>query len=566
MKGIGASAGIALGRVLVKSTRAKVERAYTDNPHDEIEKLFAAVEKSKKQLEVVIQAAREQVGDKEAEIFEAHKLMLEDPELVDSAAERIRRDRSKASWAVQETVNELLQMFDGIEDEYIKERAIDLKDVSARIIDNLLGAESFELSIIKELVIIVAEDLTPSDMTKVTRDMVLGIITEAGGVTSHTAIMSRVMGIPAIAAAEGLMKSISNGDFIAMDGSTGEYFINPEAEKIECYKHKIKAQQDDQRELLKYKGKKSATKDGCEISIGCNIGIVKDLQAAIDNDAEGIGLFRSEFLYMDRDSLPTEEEQFGAYKAAAEAMDGKSVIIRTLDIGGDKQIDYMNFPKEENPFLGYRAIRYCLDEREIFRTQLRAMLRASAYGNVKIMLPMISGIDELREARLELDKAKAELRAKTLTFDEDIQLGIMIETPSAAIISDKLAAEADFFSIGTNDLTQYTLAVDRMNTKISHLYTTYHPAVLRLIKLVIDNAKSAGIWVGMCGEAAQDEGLVPVFLSMGLDEFSVSPPMVLKARKQISSLNKTEMERHLETILCQPSAQSVQEYLKLIKV
>lgn len=562
MRGVGASSGIAMGEVFIKASAPKVEKAYAKDVEGELSRLAAAIEQSREQLDTVIQTTKSKVGMEEAQIFEAHKLMLEDPELMDRVQEKIRIDKVQANWAVQETVQELLKIFDGIDDEYIKERAADLKDVSERLIDNLLGVNVFNIDSITRPVIIAAEELTPSDMTKLPEGLVLGIITETGGTASHTAIISRVMGIPAIAAAEGLMKSVSSGDLLAMDGGTGEYFVNPEVDVVRCYEQKISEQQKSKKELRQYIGKRSATRDGFEISIGCNIGSVKDLDAVLQNDGEGIGLFRSEFLYMDRSSMPTEEEQFEAYKAAAAALAGKPVIIRTLDIGGDKQISYMDFPKEENPFLGYRAIRYCLEEKDVFKTQLRAILRASEYGKVKIMLPMVSAVEEVRAARQELYNAMAELRSEGLPFDESIELGIMIETPAAAVIADKLAEEADFFSIGTNDLTQYTLAVDRMNSKVAMLYSTYHPAVLRLIKLIIDSAKRAGIWVGMCGEAAQDEGLIPVLLGIGLDELSVSPPQVLKVRKQISSLDKRKLEHQVNTILNQSSAADVLNYIR----
>ncbi|MDF2520186.1 MAG: ptsP [Clostridia bacterium] len=561
MRGVGASSGIAMGEVFIKASAAKVEKAYTKDVEGEPSRLAAAIEQSREQLDTVIQTTKSKVGVEEAQIFEAHKLMLEDPELVDRTKEKIKIEKVQAHWAVQETVQELLKIFDGIDDEYIKERAADLKDVSERLIDNLLGVNGFNLDSITRPVIIAAKELTPSDMTKLPEGMVLGIITEAGGAVSHTAIISRVMGIPAIVAAEGLMKSVSSGDLLAMDGGKGEYFVNPEADVVRCYEQKISEQQERRKNLQQYIGKRSVTIDGFEISIGCNIGNPRDVDAVLQNDGAGIGLFRSEFLYMERSSLPTEEEQFQAYKQVAEKMNPKPVIIRSLDIGGDKQIPYMDFPKEENPFLGYRAIRYCLEEREIFRTQLRAMLRASAYGKVKIMLPMISTVEEVRAARQELYKAMAELRSDELPFDESIEMGIMIETPAAAVITDKLAEEADFFSIGTNDLTQYTLAVDRMNSKVAMLYSTYHPAVLRLIKLIIDSAKRADVWVGMCGEAAQDERLIPVLLGMGLDELSVSPPQVLKVRKQISCLDKREMEHQVKTILDQSSAADVLKYI-----
>lgn len=562
MKGIGASQGIAIGKIYVKTSRIKLEKTMAENIEAELVKFYYNIERSKVQLEEIKKITECKIGADEAKIFEAQVMMLEDPDLVDKVVAKIKNDGVSASWAVKETTDELALLFQDIEDDYIKERVLDLKDVSLRLIENILGLKGFEYSSIVEPVIIVADELTPSDISKISKDKIFGIITETGGATSHTAIMSRVMGLPAIVGARGLLNASNNGDILIMNGSTGEYYINPEGGLLESFKKERNFQQQQQQALQSYIGVKTSTIDGFDISIGCNIGSPEDLEAVLKNDGEGIGLFRSEFLYMGRNSMPTEEEQFFAYKAAAEAMAGKPVIIRTLDIGGDKQVPYMDFPKEDNPFLGYRAIRYCLEERDIFRIQLRAMLRASAFGNIKIMLPMISGVDEVREARLELQKSMKELDIRQLDYDKDIDLGIMIETPAAAIISDKLAEEVDFFSIGTNDLTQYTLAVDRMNSKISDLYTPYHPAVLRLIKLVADNAKKADIWIGMCGEAAQDELLVPLFVGMGLNELSVSATQVLKIRKLINSLSKHTMEEHIEDILNLPNPKSVFDYLK----
>lgn len=562
MKGIGASQGIAIGKAYVKNIGVKLEKTMAENTEDELARLYFNLERSKQQLKEIKTTTEKKIGIEEAQIFEAHAMILEDPEFVDRVVAKIKNDGVSASWAVKEAVDELTQLFQDIEDEYIRERVLDLKDVSLRMIDNLLGLKAFDYSIITEPVILVANELTPSDMSGISTDKVLGIITETGGLTSHTVIIAKVMGLPAIVGAEGLLQTVSDGDTVILNGSSGEFYINPEAAILERYERERTMELEDQKALEQYKGKKTVTADGVEINIGCNIGAPKDLEAVLKNDAEGIGLFRSEFLYMDRNTMPSEEEQFEAYKAAAMTLKGKPVIIRTLDIGGDKQLPYMDFPHEENPFLGYRAIRYCLEEKEIFRIQLRAMLRASAFGNIKIMLPMISGIDEIREARAELRKSMQELDHRKLAYNKTIELGIMIETPAAAIISDKLAEEVDFFSIGTNDLTQYTLAVDRMNSKISKLYTPYHPAVLRLIKLVIDNGQRAGIEVGMCGEAAQDELLAPLFVGMGINELSVSPPQVLKIRKLINNLNKQQVQKHVENTLNLSNAEEILNHLK----
>lgn len=562
MNGIGASPGIGIGKAYRKTSKIKLQKNTIENIDEELVRLYFHIEKSKKQLQEIRDITAARLGAAEAQIFEAHIMILEDAELVDKAVSRIKDGKMSAAWAVHETAEELIQLFLGIEDAYIKERILDIQDVTTRLIENILGIQGFDCSNVKEPVILVADELTPSDMSKISTDKILGIITETGGLTSHTVIMSRVMGLPAIVGADGVMQAVSEGDLVVANGSTGEFHINPYEELLQSFSREMVTQLEERQALAQYKGLRTMTKDGFEISIGCNIGSPKNLEAVLKNDGEGIGLFRSEFLYMDRSAMPTEEEQFHAYKAAAHAMEGKPVIIRTLDIGGDKQIPYMNIPKEENPFLGYRAIRYCLEEREIFRVQLRAILRASAYGDIKVMIPMICSVDEVLEVREELKKAMEELDNEKLEYDKNIELGIMIETPAAAIISDRLAETVDFFSIGTNDLTQYTLAVDRMNSKISGLYTPYHPAVLRLIKMIADNAKKAGIWVGMCGEAAQDELLVPLFVGMGLDELSVSPPQVLKIRKLISCINKEEIEKQIGIVLNLPNAKSIIEYLK----
>ncbi len=565
MRGIGASQGIAIGRAYIKAKGIKLEKKASDNTASEIERFWAAIEKSKEQLKDMIEMTRVKIGAEEAKIFEAHGMILEDPELLDKVLRKIQTDKVDAAWAVHESIAELAQLFAAIEDAYIRERMLDLQDVGTRLIENLLGVKGTDYDNITEPVILVAEELTPSDMSKLPIDKVLGILTEAGGATSHTAIMSRVMGLPAVVGVAGILREVRDSDLVAINGTTGELYINPPVELLAPLQQEQNSQQKQQKALEQYIGQKTISKDDYEIHIGCNIGTPKDLKAVLKNDGEGIGLFRSEFLYMDRNTMPTEEEQFQAYKAAAEAMSRKPVIIRTLDIGGDKQLPYMDFPKEDNPFLGYRAIRYCLEEKDTFRIQLRALLRASAYGNVKIMLPMISSVDEVRAAKEEVRKAMEELQDRKLTYNPKVEVGIMIETPAAAVISDKLAAEVDFFSIGTNDLVQYTLAVDRMNSKIAALYTPYHPAVLQLIKMVADNANKAGIWVGMCGEAAQDELLAPVFMGMGLHELSVSPPQVLKIRKLLSGIRKKDMEYHVRELLKLSRAEEVHQYLQTIK-
>ena len=393
------------------------------------------------------------------------------------------------------------------------------------------------------------------------KDKVIGIVTELGGRTSHTSIMARSLEIPAVAGVKDITNIAKNGDFMIVDGSKGIVLINPSQDEVEFYQREKEKYEEFKQQTRQMKGKESISKDGVKVEIAANIGTPKDVDNVIENDGEGVGLYRTEFLYMDNDRLPTEDEQFEAYKVVAERLEGKPIVIRTLDVGGDKDIPYLELPKEMNPFLGYRAIRLCLDRRDIFKTQLRALLRASAYGNIKIMFPMISNIQEVREAKRILEEAKEELRKENIPFNEDIEVGIMVEIPSVAIHSDIFAREVDFFSIGTNDLIQYTLAVDRGNQEISHLYNQYDPAVLRLIKMTIDNGHKAGIWVGMCGEAAGDEKLIPVLLGMGLDEFSMNPASILKARYIISNTSKKEVEGMLDEILSLPTAEDVERYI-----
>jgi phosphotransferase system enzyme I (PtsI) len=455
-------------------------------------------------------------------------------------------------------------MFQSIEDEYLRERAEDIKDVMNRVIRILMGISSVDFSNLKENSIIVAKDLTPSDTAQIDRTKVAAMITEMGGKTSHAAIIARIMGIPTVVGLNNITDKIKNGDTVICDGKTGKVLINPNAKQLFYFTKKKNIEDEIRNELKNQIGLPSVTKDGFKVSLTANIGVPNDVDMALENDAEGIGLFRSEFIFMNREHQPTEDEQFEQYKEVLVKMGDKPVIIRTMDIGGDKNVPYIDIPKEMNPFLGYRAIRLCLGNLEVFRTQLRAILRASVYGNVKIMIPMISTMKELKDSKKILQQAKDELTKEGIKFKKDIEIGIMIEIPSAAIISDLLAREVDFFSIGTNDLIQYTMAVDRMNSKLSYLYSQYHPALLRLIKGIIDNAHDAGIWVGMCGEAAGDPKLIPVFLGMGLDEFSMNSPSILRARYIVRNLNKADMEVIAKSTLNMENALEVEEYLSCL--
>ncbi|RKD34211.1 phosphoenolpyruvate--protein phosphotransferase [Thermohalobacter berrensis] len=562
MKGIGASPGIAIGKVLVKEeTKVEVEKKSIEDTKAEIERLQEARERSKEQIEKLYNHALENIGKDEAKIFEAHMLILDDPEYFGQVENKIKSENANAEWALKTVTDTFVAMFENMDNEYMRERAADIKDVSGRVLKLLLGIDTTDFSNLDEEVIIVAKDLTPSDTAQMDKEKVIGFVTEIGGRTSHSAIMARTLEIPAVVGVEGILEAAQNGDTIVFDGDEGEVYVNPEEKVIEGYEDKKKKYEEFKEKLEELKGAKSVTKDGVEVELVANIGTPKDVEGVIRNDGEGIGLYRTEFLYMDRDKLPTEDEQFEAYKEVVEKLEGKPVVIRTLDIGGDKELPYLDLPEEMNPFLGYRAIRLCLDKTDIFKTQLRALLRASAYGNLKIMFPMISSIAEVRQAKKILEEVKEELRSENVEFDDNIEVGMMIEIPAAAVMSDLFAKEVDFFSIGTNDLIQYTTAVDRMNQKISYLYSQFHPALLRLVKQVIDNAHKEGIWVGMCGEAAGDPKLIPVLLGMGLDEFSMSPISILRARWIIRNTSKEEMEEMVNKVLNMATAEEVEKFI-----
>lgn len=562
MEGIGVSPGIAIGKVFLKEeVNMDIKKEKIENSQVEIEKLNNCIHISIEEIKSLYEYTLKEVGKEESEIFNAHKLMLEDPEFIGMIKKNIEEKKVNSEWAVKEATDEYVEILENLDNEYLRERVADVKDISNRLLKKLMGIKEVELSDLKEEFIIVSDDLIPSDTAQMRKDKVLGFVTELGGRTSHTSIMARTLELPAVVGVKDITKSVKDGDFLIIDGSEGLVIVNPLEEQIKDYKIKKESHEKFKKELDKLKGEESISKDGVKVEIAANIGTPEDIAKVIENDGEGVGLYRSEFLYMDRDKIPTEEEQFESYKIVAEKLDGKPTIIRTLDVGGDKDIPYLNLPEEMNPFLGYRAIRLCLDRTDIFKIQLRAILRASAYGNIKIMFPMISNILELREAKAILEEVKSELRSENIEFDEDIEVGIMVEIPSVAVQSDIFAKEVDFFSIGTNDLIQYTLAVDRGNQDISHLYSQYNPAVLRLIKMTIDNGHKEGIWVGMCGEAAGDEKLIPILLGMGLDEFSMSASSMLTARWIIKNISKAEMENKIEEILSLGSPQDIEEFI-----
>ena len=563
LKGIGASPGIVLGKALViEETELVIERKTINDTQAEVTKLKDAVAISKEELTKVKEKALAELGEHEAEIFEAHLLVLEDPELVESAVCKINDEKVNAEFALNEIKEMFVTMFESMDNEYMRERAADIKDVTNRIIRHILGVKVVDLANLEEEVVLVAHDLTPSDTATMDKKKVLGFLTDIGGRTSHTAIMSRTLEIAAVVGLNNATKEIKDGDFVVFNGDTGEVTINPDNETIDTYK-KLKNDFEEYKKALELlKGQKTVTLDGRHVELAGNIGSPNDVEGLIKNDAEGVGLYRTEFLYMDKeDSFPTEEEQYEAYKAVLEGMNNKPIVIRTLDIGGDKELPYFEMEAEMNPFLGYRAIRLCLDRKDIFKTQLRALYRASVHGKLRIMFPMISSLEELLDAKEVIKEVLKELDAENIAYSNDVEVGMMIEIPSAAVISDVLAKHVDFFSIGTNDLIQYTCAVDRMNQKISHLYNQFNPAVLRLIKMVIDNAHKEGKWVGMCGESAGDQRMIPILLGFGLDEFSMSPISILPARKLITSLSYADMQKFADEVLAMGTAKEIKEYV-----
>ena len=562
-KGTGASPGIALGKALViEHSELVIEKRAIDNIEEEVQKLQNAVKVSKEELTKVKEKALLELGEHEAQIFEAHLLVLEDPELIDSAISKIRDEKVNADYALNEIKEMFVAMFESMDNEYMRERAADIKDVTNRVLRHILGIKVVDLAGLDEEVVLIAHDLTPSDTATMNKSMVLGFLTDIGGRTSHTAIMARTLEIAAVVGLNDITKKVKDGDYIVFNGDTGEVIVNPDEEIIAKYAS-LKSEFEEYRKSLELlKGKASTTTDGRHVELAGNIGSPNDVDGLIKNDAEGVGLYRTEFLYMDKeDAFPTEEEQYEAYKAVLEGMDNKPIVIRTLDIGGDKELPYFEMEPEMNPFLGYRAIRLCLDKKDIFKTQLRALYRASVHGKLRIMFPMISSLEELLDAKEVIKEVLKELDMEGIAYSKDVEVGMMIEIPSAAVISDVLAKHVDFFSIGTNDLIQYTCAVDRMNQKISHLYNQFNPAVLRLIKMVIDNAHKEGKWVGMCGESAGDQRMIPILLGFGLDEFSMSPISILPARKLITSLSYADMQKFADEILSMGTAKEIKEYV-----
>ncbi|WP_251447864.1 phosphoenolpyruvate--protein phosphotransferase [Vermiculatibacterium agrestimuris] len=541
LRGIGTSDGYAIGTVrFLKPHTAKVERRTASDSAQELALLRDAVRQAKEELDALFQEALEKVGEKAAEIFSVHGMLLEDPDYTESIENYITAEAMSAQAAVEQTGAEFAEMFASMEDVFMRERAADIKDISQRLIRKLNGEEAAPAAPTQPY-IAAAEDLTPSQTVSLDKALIQAIVTEKGSEFSHSAILARIMGIPAVAALGGEIGEGLDGAVIIVDGAAGQVILDPDEATLQTYQEKLAAFRQEREELERYAKQAPVTRDGRAVEVCANAADVADARKAVQNGAMGIGLFRSEFLYMDRAQLPSEEEQFQTYKAILEATKPGKVVVRTLDIGADKHTDCLDLPREENPALGYRAIRICLSRPELFRTQLRALLRASVYGELAVMFPMIISESEVIQARAIADEEKARLTAEGIPVAENIEWGIMIETPASAIMSDRLARHVDFFSIGTNDLTQYTLACDRMNAQIGQLYDAMDPAVLRFIRMAIDNAHKAGIWAGMCGEAAADARLIPILLKLGLDEFSVASGSIPRLKKQIIETNTAEV-------------------------
>jgi phosphoenolpyruvate-protein phosphotransferase (PTS system enzyme I) len=563
IQGIAASSGIAIAKAFrLEEPELTVEKKSINDAEEEVQRFNAAVEKAKSELEAIKERAKEEMGEDKAAIFAAHLLVLSDPELLNPIIDKIRSENINAEFALKETADMFVQMFESMDNEYMKERAADIRDVTKRVLAHLLGVQISNPSMISEEVIIVAEDLTPSDTAQLNRKYVKGFTTDIGGRTSHSAIMARSMEIPAVVGTKTVMKEIENGMTVIVDGIDGLVIVNPSTEVLAKYEKKKEDFEAQKAEWAKLVNEKTVTSDGHHVELAANIGTPDDVKGVLENGGEGIGLYRTEFLYMGRDQLPTEDEQFVAYKTVLEKMNGKPVVVRTLDIGGDKELPYLNLPKELNPFLGFRAIRLCLEEQDLFRTQLRALLRASVYGNLKIMFPMIATLEEFRQAKEILLEEKEKLVAEGVQVSDHIEIGMMVEIPSTAVLADQFAKEVDFFSIGTNDLIQYTMAADRMNERVSYLYQPYNPSILRLINMIIEAAHKEGKWVGMCGEMAGDPIAIPILLGLGLDEFSMSATSILPARSQLKKLSKKEAESFKQTILSMSTTEEVVDFVK----
>lgn len=561
IKGIGASAGIAVAKAFVMETPS------FDIPSHKIEDVAAekarfqdAIAQSKKELEAIREHTLRELGPDKAEIFSAHLLIVEDPEIVSQVNDKIESENMNAAKALDEVAQTMVMIFESMDNEYMRERAADVRDVTKRVMAHILGVTFVTPASISEEVIIIAEDLTPSDTAQLNRKYVKGFATNIGGRTSHSAIMSRSLEIPAVVGTKVALEKIKNGDLVIIDGTEGDVFVNPSEDLVKEYEGKRADFEAYKEELKQLVNEESITADGHKVKLAANIGTPNDLEGVLKNGSDAIGLYRTEFLYMDSETFPTEEEQYAAYKTVLEGMEGKQVVIRTLDIGGDKELSYLDLPKEMNPFLGYRAIRLCLEETDLFRTQLRALLRASAHGNLAIMFPMIATLEEFRAAKALLLEEEAKLKEEGIEVGQ-YETGMMVEIPSTAVMAKQFAKEVDFFSVGTNDLIQYTMAADRMNEKVSYLYQPFNPAILNLLHNVITEAHKAGKWVGMCGEMAGEELAIPILLGLGLDEFSMSASSVLRARSLVKRLTKSETEAIVNEVLNMDTAEEVVNFL-----
>lgn len=563
-KGTSASAGIGIGKVaIVEDVQLVIKKETVANPQTELERFKAALMQSIKETGALAADLATRVGEKEAEILNGHLMLLSDPMLTGEIESTITNESVNSEYAIERTCNTYADMFASMGDELMQQRATDMRDIKTRMQKVLMGVESVDIASLPAGTIIVAKDLTPSMTAGINPQNVTGIVTELGGRTSHSAILARALEIPAVVAVADFLSHVKNGDQVVLDGSDGSVYVNPDSAVMGEYEAKRDAFLKEKKELEQYIGKPTVTRDGVHVELVANIGKPEDVDKVLQYDGEGVGLFRTEFLFMDRNAMPTEDEQFEAYKKVAVALNGKPVIIRTLDIGGDKEISYMGLEKDENPFLGYRAVRFCLDRKEdVYKPQLRALLRASAFGNIKIMVPLVTCIDELRQVKAIIEELKAELDSCHVPYNKDIQVGIMVETAAASLIADIFAKEADFFSIGTNDLTQYTMSVDRGNDKVSYLYSPLNPAVLRSIKRVISCGREAGIMVGMCGEAASDPMMIPLLLAFGLNEFSMSASAILKSRKLITSYSTEELQAVADKAMSFATEKEVAQFMK----
>lgn len=563
MNGIGASSGIAIAKAYhLETPDLSYDKKTIENVDEEINRLEQALDTAKAEVGKIRDHTKNELGEEYAEIFSAHLLILEDPEVVNPIKDKITNEKENAEAALDETANMFIDMFASMDNAYMQERAADIKDVTERVMAHLLGVTFPNPALIDEEVIVIANDLTPSDTAQLNRQFVKGFATDIGGRTSHSAIMARSLEIPAVVGSKDITKQVKQDDMIIVDGTEGTIILHPSDEDIAAYQEKQAAFEAQKEEWAKLKDEPTFSEDGEQVELAANIGTPEDVESVLRNGGEGVGLYRTEFLYMDKNQLPSEDEQFEAYKSVLEQMDGKPVVVRTLDIGGDKELSYLDLPEELNPFLGHRAIRFCLENEHIFRPQLRALLRASVYGNLKIMFPMIATLDEFRQAKGILLDEKENLTKEGIDVSDSIEVGIMVEIPSTAVLAKQFAKEVDFFSIGTNDLIQYTMAADRMNEQVSYLYQPYHPAILNLVNNVIEAAHSEGKWAGMCGEMAGDPIAIPILLGLGLDEFSMSATSILPARTQILNLSKEKIAANKDKILSMSTEEEVVEYMK----